>query len=211
MLPRAQMTILTETQSPEDMLPLIIESGHSRFPVINNNNDKITGILLAKDLLQYNSNKEEFDLINILRPVIFTPESKRLNVLLHEFRKTHQHLAIVVDEYGGIAGMITLENILEQIVGEIADEFDVDEEVNIKQIADNEYIIQGLTTVEDFNNYFKTKLSDKTFETIGGLVMHYFGHVPQRNNIIEIENLNFKVLNATSRKIKLLQLSLAPK
>lgn len=209
MIPRSQMVVIELDASLKQILPTIISSAHSRFPVIKENRDEIVGILLAKDLLRYASNQEhKFQIEDILRPAIFIPESKRLNVLLEEFRLNRNHCAIVVDEYGGIAGMLTIEDVLEEIVGEIEDEHDIDEgDRNIQQMNDNQYLVKALTPIEDFNEYFNTEFSDEEFDTIGGLVTQKFGYLPKRHETVSIESLEFKVINADKRRLRLLQVT----
>lgn len=210
MIPRAQMVVIEQDSTLEEFLPNVIESGHSRFPVINENRDEISGILLAKDLLRFSSltAKTQFNILDVLRPALFVPESKRLDKLLQDFRRTHNHMAIVVDEYGGVAGLVTIEDVLEQIVGDIEDEYDIDEETFIKQLSSTQYTIKALTPIEDFNEYFKSNLSDAEFDTIGGLVMGEFGHLPKRGETITLDGFRFKVLNADSRRIHLLRLTI---
>jgi magnesium and cobalt transporter len=195
-----------------DLLRIIVNSGHSRFPVIGDNPDEVVGILLAKDLLLYafERKSEQFNLRDVLRPAVFIPESKRLNVLLKEFRSSRNHMAIVVDEYGGISGMVTIEDVLEQIVGEIEDEHDVEEEDTIRRHSQMHYTIKALTPIEDFNEYFGTQLEDDEFDTIGGLVVHQIGHLPKRGERIVIGNLLFKILRADNRRVHMLQLTLLP-
>jgi hemolysin (HlyC) family protein len=211
MIPRAQMDVVDKDQTPEQYLPAVIETAHSRFPMIGGDKDKVVGILLAKDLLNYfyrqsQGNDSRFDLDDFLRPAVFVPESKRLNILLREFRANRNHMAIVVDEYGGVAGLVTIEDVLEQIVGEIEDEHDIeDEDDAIKQRNDGAYNVKALIPLEDFNDYFKTDLSDETVDTIGGLVMTSFGHLPQRGEKIEIYEFEFEVLRADSRRVHLLK------
>lgn len=207
MLPHAQTTIIYDDQSLAEMLPIIIKSGHSRFPVIDRESNEVIGILLAKDLLNYYFHKKTFDIDDIIRPAIFVPESKRLDTLLREFRKKHSHIAVIVDEYGNIAGMITIEDILEQIVGEIEDEYDINEEANIKQLGNKEYTIKGLTPLEEFNEYFNTQFNGTNSTTIGGLVTQNFGHLPKRDENITIANFHFTVLHADNRRIRLLQIT----
>ncbi|RDE24113.1 CBS domain-containing protein [Motiliproteus coralliicola] len=210
MIPRPQMVVIDSTLTPQQFLPEMIDASHSRFPVIGESPDEVIGILLAKDLLPFLL-RESIDSINIqdlLRPATFVPESKRLNTLLGEFRATRSHMAVVVDEYGGIAGLITIEDVLEQIVGEIEDEYDAEEEdTPIKQIEDNAYIVKALTEIEDFNDYFNAHLDDDEFDTVGGIVTHCFGHLPQRDEQVDFEGFRFKVLNADNRRIRLLQVS----
>jgi len=212
MIPRSQVVVLARDASPDVLLRTIVESGHSRFPVIGESRDEVVGILLAKDLLLYafERNDSRFNVRDLLRPAIFIPESKRLNVLLKEFRSNRNHMAIVVDEYGGVAGMVTIEDVLEQIVGEIEDEHDVEEEDTIRKHSEVHYTIKALTPVEDFNDYFKLSFSDEEFDTIGGLVVHQIGHLPKRGERVVIGNLLFKVLRADSRRVHMLQLTLLP-
>nr|WP_067286272.1 transporter associated domain-containing protein [Marinobacterium profundum] len=210
MVPRSQMVVVQVEQSPRDFLPLIISSAHSRFPVIGESPDEVLGILLAKELLPLilEDNNDNFDIRNALRPVTVIPESKRLNTLLQEFRATRNHMAVVVDEYGGIAGLITIEDVLEQIVGEIEDETDIDDDDgNIRPFDDNGYIIKALTPIEDFNEYFDVGLPDDNFDTIGGLVTQRFGHLPRKDETVELDEFTVKVLSADNRRIRLLQVS----
>ena len=210
MIPRSQMVAVKDDQQPEDFLSLIIDSAHSRFPVIGENPDEVIGILLAKDLLPLILKQEpgEFRLRDILRPATFIPESKRLNSLLSEFRVKRNHMAIVVDEYGGVAGLVTIEDVLEQIVGDIEDEHDIEEDdMDIRAISDGQYIVKALTQIDDFNESFGTHFSDDEFDTIGGIVMQRFGHLPNRNETTRLEGLEFKVLNADNRRIRLLQVT----
>ena len=208
MIPKAQMVCIHADQNPSTFLPSIIESGHSRFPVLGDTGDDVKGILLAKDLLPLIlKGTDKFDLEALLRPANIIPESKRLNILLREFRENRYHMAMVIDEYGGISGLITIEDILEEIVGEIEDETDDDGEDFIRQVADNDFILKALTPIEEFNAHFKESFSDEDFDTIGGLVMHAFGHVPRRNEIEHIGNYSFRVLYSDNRKIHLLRVS----
>ena len=210
MIPRPQMVVIDSTLTPQQFLPEMIAASHSRFPVIGESPDEIIGILLAKDLLPYilKGGIEGFNIQDALRPATFVPESKRLNILLSEFRATRNHMAVVVDEYGGVAGLITIEDVLEQIVGEIEDEFDAEEEdSSIKQIESNAYIVKALTEIDDFNEYFECQLDDAEFDTIGGLVTQRFGHLPQRDDSVELDGFSFKVLNSDNRRIRLLQVS----
>jgi magnesium and cobalt transporter len=208
MIPRSQMVVVERDSAPETFLPVIIESAHSRFPVIGENRDEVIGILLAKDLLQYlRDGSDHFDLRETLRPAVFVPESKRLNVLLREFRQSRNHMAIVVDEYGGVAGLVTIEDVLEQIVGEIEDEHDIDEDVFILQHDDDTFTIKALTPIEDFNKFFASDFSDEEFDTIGGLVLQGFGHVPKRGEELELGGFRFRLLRADNRRIYLMQVS----
>lgn len=213
MVPRTQMVVVEEDSVPSEFLPVVIESGHSRFPVVNETRDEVLGILLAKDLLALQSQGDEtkFDIRDILRPAVFVPESKRLNRLLQEFRITRNHMAIVVDEYGGVAGLVTIEDVLEQIVGEIEDEYDIDEEVFVKQLSDTQYSVKALMPIEEFNHYFKSQLSDTEFDTIGGLITHSFGHLPKRGEVLNLDRFRFKVLHADNRQIRLLRVMVRKK
>ncbi len=210
MIPRAQMVVVEIDQNLDEILPVIIESGHSRFPVIGDSRDVVIGVLLAKDLLRFSGpGKEEvFDLKGFIREPVFTPESKQLNVLLTEFRSNHNHMAIVVDEYGGVAGLVTIEDVLEEIVGEIDDEHDAEEDANIRKEEDESgYIIKALTPIEEFNTELDATLPDDEFDTIGGLVMHQIGHMPHPGELTKIDRFNIKVLSAESRRIHLLQVT----
>jgi len=209
MIPRSQVTMVRVDMEPGEFLPLIIESGHSRFPVIGDNPDDVMGILLAKDLLPLapEEPRSKFSMKELLRPCTAIPESKRLNVLLQEFRSTRNHLAVVYDEYGGVSGIVTIEDVLEQIVGEIEDEFDFNEDDYIKKHDENNYIIKALTPVDEFNSVFNAGFSEDEFDTIGGFVTQYFGHLPKRDERINIEGYRFKVLNSDNRRIRLLQLT----
>lgn len=209
MIPKAQMVRVEHDSHLNALLPLVIESGHSRFPIVNCNHDDVVGILLAKDLLKYCYNKEEreFNILDILRPAVFVPQSKRLDILLREFRVNRNHMAIVIDEYGHVSGLVTIEDVLEQIVGEIEDEYDIDEDDEIKKHADGHYIVKATTPIDDFNEYFDTELSDEEFDTIGGLVLQGFGHLPKRGEVLKIENYRFKVLHSDNRRIHLLEVT----
>jgi len=206
MIPRTQMIVIEHTQKFKDFLPIIIDSAHSRFPVVGDSQHEIIGILLAKDLLAYiaNNDDENFNIRDILRPPVFIPESKRLNVLLTEFRSNRNHMAIVVDEYGSVSGLVTIEDVLEQIVGEIVDEFDIDEDIFIHKYSESKYTVKALTPIEEFNEYFGLKLEEE-FDTIGGLVMHKFGHVPKRDESVTIKGIRFQVLRGDKRRLHLLQ------
>lgn len=213
MVPRSQMVVVDQNAPPKEFLPILIESQHSRFPVIGENRDEVIGILLAKELLRFTlGGQENFNIRNILRPAVFIPESKRLNVLLKEFRLNRNHMAIVVDEYGGISGLVTIEDVLEQIVGEIEDEYDIDDiSTFIRKLNDDLYTVKALTPIEKFNEYFHTHFSDENFDTIGGVVMQEFGRLPKKGDSIEIENCQFKVLHADNRRIRLLRVSIPNK
>lgn len=213
MVPRTQIVAVKEDTELNDFLPTVIESGHSRFPVTGKDQSEVVGILLAKDLLAYHSeqSKKNFSMREILRSAVFVPESKRLDTLLQEFRCNRNHMAIVVDEYGGIAGLITIEDVLEQIVGDIEDEYDIDDEAFIKKHSETQYTVKALTPIEEFNHYFSSKLDNTEFDTIGGIVMHAFAHLPKRGESITLSNFRFKVLSADSRRIHLLRLNLRKK
>jgi magnesium and cobalt transporter len=201
MIPRSQMDVIDILQTPEQFIPFVIETSHSRFPVVEESKDNVIGILLAKDLLRFYAG-EEFNVRDMLRPAVFVPESKRLNVLLREFRNNRNHIAIVVDEYGGIAGLVTIEDVLEQIVGEIEDEYDFDEtEDNILLDRTGRWRVKATTEIEDFNAALGTNFSDEDFDTVGGLVIGHFGHVPKRGEQVSFGGLNFQVLRADSRRL----------
>ena len=201
MIPRSQMDMLDVAESPGKFIPFVIETAHSRFPVFEDNRDNVIGILLAKDLLRFYA-EEEFDVREMLRPAVFVPEAKRLNVLLKEFRANRNHIAIVVDEYGGVSGLVTIEDVIEQIVGDIEDEYDFDEtEDNILVDRSGRYRVKAGTEIPDFNNYFNTRFSDEDYDTVGGLVVGHFGRLPKRGEAIVIEGFNFQVLRADSRKV----------
>lgn len=206
MIPRSQMDVIDIGESPAQFIPMVIQTAHSRFPVIGENRDNIIGILLAKDLLRFYAGEEEFNVREMLRPAVFIPESKPLNVLLKEFRASRNHIAIVVDEYGGVAGLVTIEDVLEQIVGDIEDEHDVDEvDEKIVEERGGQYRVKALTEITDFNAVFGTDYSDEEFDTIGGLVLQRFGRIPKRGEQVSFDNLRFKVLRADSRRMHLLQ------
>lgn len=210
MVPRSQMVIIEADKSLKEYLPIVIESGHSRFPVLGEKQDEIKGILLAKDLLKITVYKKQFNFSDFLRPAVFIPESKRLDVLLKEFRLNRNHMAIVVDEYASIAGLVTIEDVLEEIVGEIEDEHDVDETTYITEVGNNRFVVKALMPIEEFNQFFKSILNDEEFDTIGGLVMNKFSHLPKRNETIDIDKFHFKVLHADKRRIRLLSVQLKP-
>ncbi len=210
MIPRSQMVVVARDASPDQLLPVIVESGHSRFPVIGESRDEVVGILLAKDLLRFCAADDGFNLREVLRTPVFVPESKRLNVLLKEFRSSRNHMAIVVDEYGGVAGIVTIEDVLEQIVGEIEDEHDIDEDLFVLKHGEDHYTVKALTPIQDFNEYFGSDFSDEEFDTIGGLVMNAFGHLPKRGEGVSIDRFLFKVIRADNRRIHLLRVSLLP-
>lgn len=206
MIPRGQMVVLHHDWSVTEMVRTIVESGHSRFPVVGEDRDETRGILLAKDMLKlFAGDKEhQVDVGELIRPATFIPESKRLNVLLREFRANRNHMAIVVDEYGGVSGLITIEDVLEEIVGEIDDEFDEEEAEYIRRVADERFTIQGLTPIEEFNEFFGTELSAEEFDTVGGLITGALGHVPERGETVDIQGMNFEVLRADNRRLELL-------
>ena len=209
MIPRSQMVVIQQDASLEDILKLVIESSHSRFPVIGESADDITGILLAKELLPLLLNgQENFDINKVVRPAAVVPESKRLNVLLREFREQRYHMAVVVDEYGGIAGLITIEDILEEIVGEIEDETDEEEQEGtmIRPQQDGCHLINALTPIEDFNEYFDAGVSDDEFDTIGGIVIQAFGRMPKIDEAIDVNGFSFRVVEGDNRQVKLLEM-----
>lgn len=208
MIPRSQMTSIQEDETLQEYLPRIIESAHSRFPVMTEHQSEVSGIMLAKDLLPLlaKASADDFNIKEILRPAIFVPESKRLNVLLREFRSNRNHMAIVLDEFGSVAGLVTIEDVLEQIVGDIEDEHDFDEEEHhIKEVDPGIFTVKALTPLSDFNEALGAKLQNDDFDTIGGIVAHHFGRVPECNENIRIEGMKFRVLNSTSRQINLLE------
>ena len=209
MIPRSQLVIVSAKLPPNEIIELVTKASHSRFPVTGENVDNVIGILLAKDLLPLilKEETEKLDIKNVVRPATFVPESKRLNVLLKEFRETRQHMAIVIDEYGSVSGAVTIEDVLEQIVGEIEDEYDVDDESHIKKFDEENYIVKALTPVDEFNEYFGTQFSDQEFTTLGGLVLQQIGHIPERGETINIGPFLVTVLNADSRQIKLLKVT----
>ncbi|WP_127346873.1 CNNM family magnesium/cobalt transport protein CorC [Pseudidiomarina mangrovi] len=211
MVPRSQMVTIQITQTVDSFLPIVIDSQHSRYPVVSENKDHIEGILLAKDLLAYGfgMTDEEFSLHKVIRPAVIVPESKRVDVLLKEFREQRYHMAIVVDEYGGVSGLVTIEDILEEIVGEIEDEtdFDEDNKADIRRINKSRYAVKALTTIEDFNDYFDTRFGDDEYDTIGGMVANGFGHLPQPGEEITIGGFIFKVTGADKRRIQQLQVT----
>jgi magnesium and cobalt transporter len=208
MIPRTQMVVIKAESSLEEILPQIIRTSHSRYPVVGDSLDDIFGILLVKDLLPQILNKDqsEFNIRELLRPSVVVPESKRLNVLLREFRENRNHMAIVIDEYGGVAGLVTIEDVLEEIVGEIEDETDAMADHFIRKITDEDFFIKALTPIEDFNEYFGTRFSDEDFDTIGGLVIQALGHMPVRNETATIDRFEFQVINADQRKIHSLRM-----
>tara|TARA_R110000823_G_scaffold144958_8_gene275130 strand:+ start:8243 stop:9088 length:846 start_codon:yes stop_codon:yes gene_type:complete len=208
MVPRAQMRVIKAECTLKEILPQIISSAHSRYPVIGESPDDVLGILLAKDLLPQilEPDHSDFRIEDLLRPTVVVPESKRLNVLLREFRENRNHMAIVIDEYGGVAGLVTIEDVLEEIVGEIEDETDAQSDGFIRKISSDDFLVKALTPIDDFNEYFKSNFSDEEFDTIGGLVIQAFGHMPTRNEVATIEDFEFKVVNADQRKIHSLRM-----
>jgi magnesium and cobalt transporter len=210
MVPRSHLVVIQEDLGVEDMLEIVANSGHSRFPVVDESLDEVVGILLAKDLTHYHDEKsrEDFEIKDILRSAVFVPESKRLNVLLKDFRESRNHMAMVIDEYGGVAGLVTIEDVLEQIVGEIDDEHDAADVTNIRRSGFQRYSVRGLTPLEDFNQYFDSRLSHEKFDTIAGLVTHELGHLPERGEEVAIGNFHFKVISANSRRINNMQVTL---
>jgi len=211
MVAKAHMTVVNSNSDITDILNTVIESGHSRFPVIGEDINDVLGILLAKDLLSYlaNPDDQEFDIKDMMRPAVFIPESKRLNILLREFRVNRNHIAIVVDEYG-VAGLITIEDVIEEIVGEIEDEYDIDEEANIFLHGRDRYTVKATTPIEEFNKRFNTHLSDQEYDTIGGLIINTFGHLPKRGESTDFAGFNVKVLRADRRRIHLLRFEKLP-
>ena len=206
MIPRAQMIVIDSDESVQEALPKIIDAGHSRFPVIGDGIDDVIGILLAKDLLPLvERDSAPPALRQLMRPVIAVPESKRLNVLLREFRQNRNHMAIVIDEYGGIAGLITIEDVLEEIVGEIEDETDVAEKKPIRPMSDGTFFVEALTAIDDFNAFFDTEFSDDEFDTIGGVVVNAFGQLPSRNQSIQLNHFEFSVIRADERRLSSLR------
>jgi magnesium and cobalt transporter len=208
MVPRSQMVFVERDESPEKLVELAVESGHSRFPVIGEDRDQILGVLLAKDLLRLQmAGNDSFEIREYMRPVMFVPESKRLNVLLKEFRASHNHIAMVVDEYGGVCGLVTIEDVIEQIVGEIDDEHDVDDDQTIRKERPREFTVHALTPIDEFNRFFDTRFSDEEFDTIGGLLMHELGRLPRRGETVKVDSLEFRILRADRRRIDLVRVT----
>jgi magnesium and cobalt transporter len=202
MIPRAQVDFIDIHEPIESFIPQVISTAHSRFPVVDQNRDDVIGILLAKDLLRHYAGKEGFNVREMLRPAVFVPEAKRLNVLLREFRASRNHMAIVIDEYGGVAGLITIEDVLEQIVGEIEDEYDFDEASdNVIPEPGGRFRVKALTQIADFNAELGTRFSDEAADTVGGFVMAHLGRLPKRGETVTIEGLRFQVLRADSRRV----------
>jgi magnesium and cobalt transporter len=208
MVPRAQMVCVRRDDPSSTILPVVVESGHSRFPVMDGDRDDIVGILLAKDLLRLciSGVHERFDIREYMRPAVFVPESKRLNVLLKDFRRNRNHMAIVVDEYGGVSGLVTIEDVIEQIVGEIDDEFDVEDDQNIRKEADRQYTVRGVTRIDEFNEYFGSNLpEEEDFDTVAGLLMKELGRLPRRGEAANIDGFEFRVARADRRRIDALR------
>ena len=211
MVPRPQMDVIDISETPDRFIPLVIATAHSRFPVIDGDRDNVVGVLLAKDLLRYYAGEEDFNVRDMLRPAIFVPESKPLNVLLREFRTNRNHMAIVVDEYGGVAGLVTIEDVLEQIVGDIEDEHDYDDsEGNIVREESGAWRVKAQTEIADFNTAFGTEFTDDEFDTVGGLVIHRFGRLPKRGEAVTMGGLRFQVLRADSRRLHVLLVQQLP-
>lgn len=212
MVPRSHMVVLELDDPPGSLLNAIIDSAHSRFPVIGEDRDEVVGILLAKDLLRHvaEGRADAFDVKELLRPAVFIPESKRLNTLLTQFRESHNHIAIVVDEYGGVAGLATIEDVLEQIVGDIDDEHDVEEAEYIQDQGGGRFTVQALTRIEDFSEYFDARLSDDEYDTVGGLIMHELGRLPRRGEVLDFSGFRFRVLRADRRRIHSLEVTAIP-
>ncbi|QJR79715.1 CNNM family magnesium/cobalt transport protein CorC [Alteromonas pelagimontana] len=211
MIPRAQMTTIDINQKLEEFLPMMLETAHSRFPVISEDKDHIEGILLAKDLLNFMFNSDtDFQLRQVIRPAVIVPESKRVDVLLKEFRQQRYHMAIVVDEYGGVSGLVTIEDILELIVGEIEDEYDTEDDGtdDIRPLNKYTYSVKALTPVEDFNTFFETQFSEEEADTIGGIVLKAFGHMPSTNDEIVIGDIHFKISNSDKRRLLQLKVTI---
>lgn len=217
MVPRSQMITLKKGMDLSEILAVIVKSNHARLPIIGENKDEILGILHAKDLLTYyteaaaSHTESTFCLKDIMRPAVFIPESKRLDLLLNEFKANRNHMAIVVNEYGNVTGLVTIEDVLEQIVGEIEDEHDVDEALTIQKHTKSNYSVQALTPIAEFNDYFKSELDDAEFDTIGGIILKAFGHLPNRGEMVTIDNIEFTVLKANDRRIRLLGVRLKKK
>ena len=213
MVPRSQMTVVARDDRAAKLLPVVVESGHSRFPVIGEDRDQVIGILLAKDLLRLSTQalRERFDIREFMRPAVFVPESKRLNVLLKEFRRNRNHMAIVVDEYGGVAGLCTIEDVIEQIVGDIDDEFDVEDDQNIRRDAERQFTVRGVTRIGEFNEYFGAQFSEEQgYDTVAGLIMKQLGRLPRRGESVSIDGFEFRVLRVDRRRVDALRL-LAPR
>jgi magnesium and cobalt transporter len=211
MVPRSHMIVLAKDQTADEVLKVITESNHSRFPVIGDDRDEVVGIVLAKDVLKFFvAGKEPFDLQPFLRPAVFIPESKRLNTLLTEFRESRNHMAIVVDEYGGVSGLATIEDVLEQIVGDIDDELDTEVASSIQPQDGGKFVVAALTRIDEFNEFFSTELSDADYDTVGGLVMHELGRLPRRGETLDFAGLRFKVLRGDRRRLHTLEVTRLP-
>ena len=210
MVPRSQMVVIQREDPAEKILPIVVEAGHSRYPVIGDDRDQVFGILLAKDLLQLfvEEKTDEFDIREFLRPAVIVPESKRLNVLLKEFRGSHNHMAIVVDEYGGVSGLVTIEDVIEQIVGEIDDEYDVEDDQLIRRDSSRQFSVRAVTRIPEFNEYFGTEFEDEDYDTIGGLVTHELGRLPRRGESVTVEGIEFRVQRADRRRIETLRVTM---
>ncbi len=208
MVPRSQMVVINRDDELDEILPAVIESGHSRFPVMDDDREKVMGIMLAKDLLRMvHEDEAHFDIKECLRSAVFVPESKRLNVLLKEFRANHNHMAIVVDEYGSVAGLVTIEDVLEQIVGDIGDEYDFDEELDIAREDARHFTVRAQTRITDFNEYFGTAYSDEEYDTIGGLLLNHLGRLPRRGESVAIDDIEYKMLRGDRRRIEMLRVT----
>ena len=209
MVPRVQMVFVRRDDQPESILPAVIESGHSRFPVMDGDRDDIVGILLAKDLLRLcmADENERFDIREFMRPAVFVPESKRLNVLLKEFRRNRNHMALVVDEYGGVSGLVTIEDVIEQIIGEIDDEFDIEEDQNIRKEGERQFAVRGVTRLDEFNEYFSAGLAAEEFDTVAGLMMKQLGRLPRRGESVNIDGFEFRVVRGDRRRIDTLRVT----
>lgn len=209
MVPRSQMAIIERDAALEEIVPMVVESGHSRFPVVGDDRDTVAGILLAKDLLRYTSGVRtaEFDIKELMRPTVFVPESKRLDVLLKEFRSSRNHMAIVIDEYGGVAGLVTLEDVIEQIIGDIDDEYDIEEDQPIKRETERQFIVLAITRLEEFNQYFGTSYEGDGFDTVGGLILHELGRLPRKGDTFKVGDLDFRVLRADRRRVEALRVT----
>ncbi|MFT6099326.1 MAG: magnesium and cobalt transporter [Arenicella sp.] len=213
MIPRSNMIFVEREHDLDQCLDIMVESAHSRFPVVDNEKDQISGILLAKDLLRYfdDDNKQRFNLRDLMRPVVFVPEGKRVNILLAEFRENRNHMAVVVDEFGAVAGLVTIEDVLEQIVGDIEDEHDIEvDDSMIRELDGGEIIVKAVLPIDEFNEYFETYLSESGSDTIGGLVSQTLGHVPQRDESVQIEQMRFEIVHADSRRVHLIRVVKVP-
>ncbi len=210
MVPRAQMVVIPLTSEIEEVMPIIVDSGHSRFPVVGEDKDELEGILLAKDVLKsFVKDEDDFNLKEIIRPAVVIPESKQVNILLNEFRTTRNHMAIIIDEYGGVAGLVTIEDILEEIVGEIDDEYDDQEDPYVMKVSDQVYRINALTTITEFNEQFRFDFDDTEFDTVGGLVASEAGRLPETGEVITVADLSFKIIKADKRRIEFVEVDLS--